>query len=852
MDEPERPHPESDATLDPATPAPSSSSTRSGLDNKTIGPYRLLKKLGEGGMGLVWLAEQTAPVRRQVALKLIRTGLYDDSVLQRFHSEQQSLAVMNHPAIAKVFDAGTTPDGQPYFVMEYVGGPSITRYCDEKKLKIRDRLALFTQVCEGVQHAHQKAIIHRDLKPSNVLIAELDGRPVPRIIDFGIAKAITSPTTPDLTLFTQAGALVGTPGFMSPEQASGLADVDTRTDVYSLGVILYVLLTGTLPFDTAQWDRRPIDEVLRQLREDDPPSPSTKLALENDTTQTAAAHRSTVPRELQRLLHGDLDWITMRAVERDRSRRYGTPSELAADLQRYLRNEPVLARPASTGYRLQKYVRRHRIGVAISAAAAVLLIAFAIAQAIQLRRITRERDRANRITDFMTSMFKVSDPSEARGNSITAREVLDKASVNINQGLQNDPELQASMMSVMGTVYMNLGLYPTAQALLERASTTRGRVLGARNPATLTVNDQLAWVYFFEGCYPETEKLERQTFELRRATLGPENSDTLVSMNHLAAVLTVEAKFAEAEKIARDSLALRRRVSGSDATETADALITLASTFERQGHYPEAEPLDREALDIRTRALGREHPDTVFAITDLSWVLLRQGKLAEAEKLQREALEIRNHLLGPDHPFTLDIMARLAAILENETRYPEAEALQRKVLEARRRTLGTQHPETALSIDNLATTLMYEDKLTEAEALFREAIDIDQRTVGPDHPDTLSTMSNLAGVLGAQDKFSDAEKLMRQVLAAQERQLGPRHPATVNTTYNLGLCLARLKQHDQAVSLFTQVLQNESNTRYAKLMVQNEFLNSLKRDKRYAALIAQAQQLASPAGKPAN
>jgi serine/threonine protein kinase/tetratricopeptide (TPR) repeat protein len=344
-----------------------------------IGRYRVLRLLGEGGMGLVVLAEQTAPVRRQVALKLISAGVYQGSVLQRFRSEQQSLAVMNHPAIAKVFDAGTTPEGQPYFVMEFVDGPSITNYCDAKKLKICDRLELFIKVCEGVQHAHQKAIIHRDLKPSNVLIAEIDGRPVPRIIDFGIAKAISPELAAEHTLLTQSGSLIGTPGYMSPEQAAGVADVDGRADVYSLGVILFVLLTGTLPFDTAKWSTWPLDEVLRQIREDDPPSPSTKLDRNQDTTTTAAEQRSTVPQELTRNLRGDLDWITLKAVNKDRTNRYSTPAELAADIQRYLNNEPILARPASTVYRIRKYVRRHRFAVAISAISMILLTSLFVA-----------------------------------------------------------------------------------------------------------------------------------------------------------------------------------------------------------------------------------------------------------------------------------------------------------------------------------------------------------------------------------------------------------------------------------------------------------------------------------------
>jgi serine/threonine protein kinase len=458
------PTPDVDTTLD-TSGTDSSPVGRSTPELKSIGPYRLLRKLGEGGMGQVWLAEQTVPVRRQVALKLIRAGMYDDSVVQRFQSEQQSLAVMNHPAIAKVFDAGSTTEGQPYFVMEYVDGPSITRYCDSKKLKVRERLELFIKMCEGVQHAHQKAIIHRDLKPSNVLVVEVDGKPVPRIIDFGIAKAISSQPSAEQTMFTRVGALVGTPGFMSPEQADpSVLDVDTRTDVYSLGVILYVLLTGMLPFDPEQWRRKPFDEVLRQLREEVPSRPSTKLSIEKYAATAVAERRGTGPRELVTLLRGDLDWITMKALERDRARRYGTPSELAADIWRYLRHELVVARPASTGYRLTKYVRRHRVAVGVAAGLVLLLAGFAVVQAVQLRRITRERDRANRITEFMTGMFKVSDPDESRGNTVTAREILDNASKDIESGLAKDPELQSQLMGVMGKVYNSLGLYPQAES----------------------------------------------------------------------------------------------------------------------------------------------------------------------------------------------------------------------------------------------------------------------------------------------------------------------------------------------------------------------------------------------------
>lgn len=513
--------------------------------------FRLVRRLGEGGMGQVWMADQTSPVRRQVALKLIKTGMYDEAVVQRFQSERQSLAIMDHPVIAKVFDAGATLHGQPYFVMEYVPGLPITEYCDQKKLKISDRLELFVQVCEGVQHAHQKAIIHRDLKPANILVLEIDGRPMPRIIDFGLAKA-TTPQWVDEAAFTQLGHFMGTPGYMSPEQANpNLQDIDTRTDVYSLGVVLYVLLAGSLPFETKQRPKQPLDELLRKLREEEPPRPSTKVGGDRDPSDATAEARGTGPKQLVSLLRGDLDWITMKALEKDRARRYGTPSELAADIQRYLNHEPIVARPASASYRLRKYARRHRTAAVVAAGLVLLLAAFSVLQALQLRRITRERDRATRITDFMTGMFKVSDPSEARGNSVTAREILDKASKETGTGLAKDPEVQAQMMQVMATTYLNLGLNARAH------------------------------------------ELAKQAFDARRSLLGPNDPKTFESMNQLGRVLDHEGHEAEAEKLVREALAGERRVLGSDDPLTIETMSSLAWIVQAQGRFDEAQQLTR-------------------------------------------------------------------------------------------------------------------------------------------------------------------------------------------------------------------------------------------------------------------
>jgi eukaryotic-like serine/threonine-protein kinase len=482
--------------------------------------FELIRKLGEGGMGQVWLAEQTSPVRRQVAVKLIKAGMYDEAIVQRFQSERQSLAMMDHPAIAKVFDAGTTPQGQPYLVMEYVPGLPITEYCDQHKLKIKDRLELFIHACEGVQHAHQKAIIHRDLKPSNILVVEVDCKPVPRIIDFGLAKT-TAPQVSGESLFTQLGQFIGTPGYMSPEQVSLSArDIDTRTDVYTLGVVLYVLLTGLQPFESKRRERPSLEEWLRQLREEEPPNPSTKVSGDKDTSSATAEARGTEPKRLISQLRCDLDWITIKALDRDRERRYATPLEMTADLRRYLNHEPVVARPASAGYRLRKYTRRHRVAVVVGAGLLTVLAGFSVMQAMHLRETTRERDyatqerdranqerdranqerdRATRVTNFMTGMFKVPDPSKARGNSVTAREILDKASKDIGKGLAQDLEVQSQMMQVMATTYTNLGLYPRAHELAKRAVDARRAVLGSDDRKTLESLSQLGWILNREG-----------------------------------------------------------------------------------------------------------------------------------------------------------------------------------------------------------------------------------------------------------------------------------------------------------------------------------------------------------------
>ncbi|MGC1372253.1 MAG: serine/threonine-protein kinase [Candidatus Sulfotelmatobacter sp.] len=696
-----------------------------------IGPYKLIRRLGEGGMGTVWLAEQTAPVQRQVALKLIKFGLYDRELLQRFRAERQSLALMDHPTIAKVFDAGVTPNGQPYFVMEYVPGESITTYCDQKRLTIRQRLELFIKTCEGVQHAHQKAMIHRDLTPPNILVTEIDGKPMPRIIDFGLAKAI-DPQMGDDAVMTRAGRWLGTPGYMSPEQAESTADVDTRTDVYSLGVILYVLITGAQPFDTTQWKNLPFHEVVRQLRDNDPPKPSTKIRTHDaEALAELARRRQTDPVTLTRQVTGDLEWIVLQAIEKDRERRYATPLELAADVNRYLQNLPVSAHPASFAYRARKYVRRHRLSVSVAISAAVVLVGFAVTQAIELRAIRQQRDRADLISRFMTGIFKVSNPSEARGNTVTGREILDQGSQQITTSLKNDPALQAQLMETMARTYAGLGLNHHAQDLTERALGIRRSLFGERNRATLETESDLGQLMGAQSHLPEAEKMLRATLQTQRQLLGPNDPDTLASMDRLAYVYANEARQAEAENLFRQTLDAERRVLGPDDQKTLSTLNELAQVLTAQGRYADSDKIYAELIAAQRRTLGSDHPATLLSMSHAAENLSHEGRYSEAEKIYADVVAAQRRVLGPKHPQTLRAMTFLAVTMMGEGHYAEADKLQSQIIEIKRRVLGPAHNSTLQSMELEALCLSNEGRYADAEKMFHDVITTAEKTGQP-------------------------------------------------------------------------------------------------------------------------
>jgi serine/threonine protein kinase/Flp pilus assembly protein TadD len=746
----------------------------SGQTVRMIGPYRLLQKIGVGGMGEVWVAEQQKPIHRRVALKLIKAGMDTKQVIARFESERQALAMMDHPAIAKVYEAGETDEGHPYFVMEYVQGIPITAHCDKSRLTTQERLELFWHVCAGVQHAHQKAIIHRDLKPSNILVAIQDGKAVPKIIDFGVAKA-TAQSLTERTMYTELGMLIGTPEYMSPEQAemSG-QNVDTRTDVYSLGAILYELLVGALPFEPKELRRAGYDEIRRKIREEDPPKPSTRLSTMGDASTAQAVNRRTEGRTLIRQIRGDLDWITMKALEKDRTRRYGSPSDLAADIERYLHHQPIVARPPSTLYKAKKFFRRHRAGVGVAATLAILLVAFSATTAIQARRIARERDRANQeaeasrqVSDFLTGLFKVSDPSEARGNSVTAREILDKGADRISRELQGQPIVQARLMDTMGQVYHSLGLFDQALPLL------------------------------------------RSALETRQSVLGNKSLDVASSLQSLGYLLIAKGDYAAAEPPLQESLAIRRELLGGDHPDVATSLATLGEINYARGDLAAAERFYREALAIRRQALGDNHLDVASGLNDLAITLKAKGDYDEAEPMYRESLAIRRKVLGEDHPAIAQSLNNLGMylyqmFLNKKNDGTEAEQLLRQALELNRRMLGQDHPEVSTNINNLGLLLRHKGDLDQAIALFREATEIDRKNLGEDHPYVASGMINLASALMRKGDYPAVEDLFRKSLAIQRKTFPEKSWRIATTKLLLAGCIQEEKRYREAESLMLE------------------------------------------------
>jgi serine/threonine protein kinase/tetratricopeptide (TPR) repeat protein len=781
---------------------------------QSVPGFRLLQKLGEGGMGEVFEAEQLEPVRRKVALKLIKRGMESKEVLARFDAERQALALMSHPNIAQVYDAGTTEDGRPYFVMEFIQGVPVTQYCDTNRLTTEERLELFTQICDGVQHAHHKGVIHRDIKPSNVLVKIQDSKPVPKIIDFGVAKAVAQRLT-EQSVFTAIGEFIGTPEYMSPEQAEMTElDVDTRTDVYSLGVVLYELLVGAPPFDARELRQAGFSEMRRRIREDEPPRPSLRLSGLGEASTTAAEKRRSEPSTLARQLHGDLDWITMKALEKDRTRRYDSPGELAADISRHLRDEPVLAGPPSATYRVKKFVRRHTLGVAAGAFMVLALIVGVAGIALGLvrareaeRQASQEAETATQISDFLIGLFEVSDPSEAKGETITAREILDEGAEKIRSELADQPLVQARLMMTMGNVYQSLALYKSAAPLLEEALEINERHLEPDDPRIASNLNNLALLYKEQGMYAEAEPLYQRALPIWEEALGPDHPDLASSLDNLANLYSDKGKYEEAVLLSERALAIREKSFGPDHPETAVSLNNLTILYRVLGRLADAEPLALRALEIREKALGPDHPELASSLANLAKLRAEQGKYAEAVPYYQRALAIMEKALGPGHPDLAVSLNDLANLYLAQAKYTEAEPLLRRGLEIREKALGPDHPAIGSNLDNLANLVSSQGRYAEAESLYRRGLAITEKAVGPDHPNVGVGLHNLATACTNQGKYAEAEPLHRRSLAIFENAFGSDHGFVSQSVESLAILHAMQKEFAEAEPLFERALE---------------------------------------------
>ena len=699
-----------------------------GAPGQSIGAYRLISIIGRGGMGTVWMAERSdGRFERKAAVKFLNVALTGRAVEERFKREGAILGRLSHPNIAELLDAGVTATGQPYLVLEHVEGEPIDRYCDQRRLGIDQRIGLFLDVLAAVAHAHANLVIHRDIKPPNVLVSK-DGQV--KLLDFGIAKLIEGEgQSAAATMLTHEAGAPLTPEYAAPEQITG-SPVTTATDVYELGVLFYLLLAGLHP--AGPGPHSPAD-LMKAILELEPKPPSDVVTPYTERTFMSASNRNTTPDRLGRRLRGELDTIVTKALKKNPLERYASVSAFVEDVQRYLNDEPIHARPDRFVYRAAKFVRRHRLAVSLATAVVFAIIAGLIGTLLQARTARlqrdaaiRERDRANRVTDFMISTFKVSDPAQSNVNNLTAREILDKASQKIDVEMAKDPESQAQMMYAMAEVYDSLGSFPQAQTLFMRALNLQRRVLGPDDPQTLTSLSRMAVVLAEQGNYPEAEKLEREAFAARTRVLGPEHPDTITSMAQLGTILTLQGQNAEGLKMKREAFALAERVLGPEDPRTLKMANSLVAVLWQQGDdqlYREAEQVERDAIEKEKRVLGPEHPDTLNGMSNLAVVMRRMGHYAEAEKVYRETLAIHSRVLGAEHPDTLVMKESLALAIAKQKRYQEAEDIYAETLAGIRRVYGPNHPTTAGSIYNIACLEAVQGHRDKALALLSDALD---------------------------------------------------------------------------------------------------------------------------------
>ncbi len=874
-------NPEADGQAEPTV----SAQTFLEQPGQQIGRYKLLSVLGEGGMGIVYLAEQERPVKRQVALKVIKPGMDSKRVVARFEAEQQALALMEHPHVARVHDAGLTPSGRPYFVMEHVKGVPITAYCDKHRLTVEERLRLFLHVCEAVQHAHQKGVIHRDLKPSNILVTIEDEQASPKVIDFGVARAISQPLT-EQTLHTEQGQLVGTPEYMSPEQADlGNQDIDTRTDVYSLGVVLYELIAGVLPFDPHTLREHGIDGARKIICQEDPQTPSTKLSrtsLEESTT--SAQQRRTNLRQLRRILRGDLDWITLKAMEKDRTRRYASAGELAADVVRHLNHEPVTAGRPSPAYKARKFVRRHRALVTgLAAVLAVLVVGIIVSLAFALRA-QRARDEATTIAAFLQEdVFGAIDGWSLGGRQITIADFLDAASTKVPDKFGGTPLREASIRKTLGALYLRVDRFDEAEPQLRQSLAIFTRELGRADPRTIEVVDQLGQMYWHRWQYSQAEEYLSESLQGKRRLLGSEHPGTLQTMAWLGwacfgngrAVkaesllteacetarrtlgdrdpVTVECMFyhgsnlllrgrdAEGERTLEDALRLSQGVLKAAHPFVAFPTALLGRRYSREGRYAEAQEILTKALVMAREAWGERNGGTFHNVAALAENYARQGRIAEAETLLLDAVERGQRTDGLEPQIPIHACYYLGFFYTWQRRYDEADRYIRPALQA---SIDFNGKDTAITfLGKMALGTVYQEQGRYDEAGQQLEILAGLAQVADESTHLANVMHQLAALRLRQGRYAETEELLLRILNTRRNLLVENHPHTLGTIRGLIALYTAWGKPQEARKWF-----HELSTAYTRESAARQYAPAATGGVRYDSVTDTYALVATPSG----
>lgn len=778
---------------------------------RRFGAWRSVRELGRGGMGVVYLAERADDEFRQVAaLKVMRAGADAEDLAARFQRERQILANLRHPHIAQLYDGGRSEEGVPFLAMEYVAGDRLDDWCDARCLSIDRRLDLFRTVCQAVQHAHQSLVIHRDLKPANILVTE-DG--VVKLLDFGIAKLLPDPangpdSAPDIT---RTAFHAFTPQYSSPEQIRNQV-VTTATDVYALGVVLYELLTGRRPFPHSD---DPF-EMARLTLETDPLAPSAMVAgapphdAADRTVEDIAANRATTPERLRRRLHGDLDAIVLKALRKDPQARYASVQLLLDDLERYLHNQPVGARPDLAWYRMRKFARRHRRGIVASLAVLVTLAGGLAAALWQRQNALRQRDiaraeasKSQRVTDFLIDIFRTADPAEARGEDLTARQILDRGADRVKRELATQPVVGATVERAIGVIYRNLGLYDAARVLLDSSLVQHRRLLGPGNPEILDDLEAQADLSFASGGQ-DADSLFQLVLRMRRRRSDPDDPGIAQALNGLG-LMRMAGDPAGADTLFRQAIAIFRQAQGHEA-DLGESLNNLALLKHHTGHYPEAESLYIKSLRIKQATLGADHPETLATMSNLGWLYELDGRFDAADSILRQTLAARRRILGDRHPLVAATLSGLGEVAFARGEYEQARQYYGEALSIRKEHLPAGKSGVATNVHMLARVLAAEGRFTEAQAMYSEAINRLQEADGTTSTGLARALNDRAELFGVHGDWAAAEKEYRRAWAIYRKNLGGDHPFSAIVESNVAGALLKQDSLDAAEPLLRHAL----------------------------------------------